>query len=153
MCFVLSISTSKIQALFKQNCFNPSIFSTHRERTLYNLLQKIRLKGTIKDLPWQKKARILKKEMMAYIKEKLRENDELTATGIKTELLRKWPDLKVSIPTIKHVRKEMGWVCTRPHYYQLLCEVHTCYSCAMHKINVLSPFMWECTTNSLTGAL
>lgn len=93
------------------------------------------------------------KEMMAYIKEKLRENDELTATGIKVELLRKWPDLKVSIPTIKHVRKDMGWVCTQLHYYQLLFEVHTCYSHAMHKINVLSLFMWGCTTNNLNGTL
>ena len=87
------------------------------KRALYNLLNKIWLKGTVKDLPRRKRSRILTKEMMIYIGEQLKQDDEFTA------LIRKWPDLKVSISTIKRVRQEMGWVCTRPHYCQLLHEV------------------------------
>ena len=60
---------------------------------------------------------------MHFMEQELRKNDELTSTGIKALLLERWPDLRVSIPTIKRVRKEMGWVCTRPHYCQLLREV------------------------------
>ena len=93
------------------------------KRALYNLLNKIRLKGTVKDLPRRKRSRILTKEMMIYIGEQLKQDDEFTATRIKAALIRKWPDLKVSISTIKRVRQEMGWVCTRPHYCQLLREV------------------------------
>ena len=93
------------------------------KRALYNLLNKIRLKGTVKDLPRRKRSRILTKEMMIYIREQLKQDDEFTATRIKAALIRKWPDLKVSISTIKRVRQEMGWVCTRPHYCQLLREV------------------------------
>ena len=39
------------------------------KRALYNLLNKIRLRGTVKDLPRRKKSRILTKEMMTYIEE------------------------------------------------------------------------------------
>ena len=61
--------------------------------------------------------------MKALIEEELKKNDELTSSGIKRLLTERWPDLQVSVPTIKRVRKEMGWVCTRPHYCQLLREV------------------------------
>jgi len=92
------------------------------KRSLYYLLQKIRLTGIIHDLP---RCRILTEDMMRYIDEQLRQNDEFTATRIKMALLREWPDLKVSVSTIKRVCQELGWVCTRPHYCQLLREVGT----------------------------
>lgn len=109
------------------------------KRALYNLLEKFRLKGTIKDLPRRKRSRILTKEMVSYIEEELKQNDELTATAIKAALLGKWPSLNVSIPTIKCVRQEMGWVCTRPHYCQLLREVCMCSItyCMTHTNTVL----------------
>ena len=46
--------------------------------------------------------------MEAFIEEELKKNDELTSTAINTLLIRKWPDLKVSTSTIKHVRHEIG---------------------------------------------
>ena len=93
------------------------------KRSIYNLLKKFRFKGVIRDLPKRKKARILTKEMEAFIEEQLKRNDELTSTAINTLLRRKWPDLRVSASTIKRVRREIGWVCTRPHYCQLIREV------------------------------
>ena len=95
------------------------------KRSIYNLVKKFRLKGVFRDLSRQKKARILTKEMEAFIEEELKKNDELTSTAINTLLIRKWPDLKVSTSTIKRVRREIGWVCTRPHYCQLIREVRT----------------------------
>ena len=92
-------------------------------RALYNLVQKHGEAGIIVDLPRRKKQRKITEEMMEYIEEEMRKDDELTSTGIKALLLGRWPNLQVSIPTIKRVRKEMGWVCTRPHYCQLLREV------------------------------
>ena len=62
-------------------------------------------------------------EMKGFIEEELRKNDELTSTAINASLKRKWPDLRTSALTIKRVRQGMGWVCTRPHYCQLLREV------------------------------
>ena len=91
------------------------------KRAVYNLVNKFYLKGIIKDFPRQRKAGILV-EMKLFIKE-LKKNDELTSTAINASLVRKWLNLKLSASTIKHVRQEMDWVCTRPHYCQLLHEV------------------------------
>ena len=101
------------------------------KRAVYDLVKKFRLKGVIKDLPRRRKARILTEEMKLFIEEELK-NDELTSTAINASLIRKWLDLKVSPSTIKRVRQEMGWVCTRPHYCQLLREV-----CAVTKQYIL----------------
>ena len=92
-------------------------------QALHNLLQKFREKYTIKDLPRRRRPRKLTEEMKAAIEEAYRVNDELTSTEIKSLLVARWPDLRVSVVTIKRTRKEMGCVCTRPHYCQLLRPV------------------------------
>ena len=94
------------------------------QRAVYNLVEKFRLKGVVKDLPRRKKGSILTEEMKIFIEEELTKNDELTSTAIKASMIQKWPDLRVSTSTIKRVRYKMGWVCTRPHYCQLLREVN-----------------------------
>ena len=86
-------------------------------------MQKYHLKGTIRDLPRRKMPQILTEEMKRFMEERLRANDEVTARAMKNLLLEKWLDLEVSIPTIKRVRRNLGWVCTRPHYCQLIREV------------------------------
>lgn len=92
-------------------------------QALYNLLRKHRYKGNVVDLPRRKRERKITEQMKALIGEQLNKDNELTSSKIKTLLTARWPDLEVSVPTIKRVRKEMGWVCTRPHYCQLLREV------------------------------
>ena len=93
-------------------------------QSLYNLLRKFRReKGTTADLPRQRRPRKITEEMRVLIEQELTNNDELTSTGIRSLLMSRWPDLRVSVATIKRTRKEMGWVCTRPHYCQLLREV------------------------------
>ena len=92
-------------------------------QSLYNLLRKFREKGTTADLPRQRRPRKITEEMRVLIEQELTNNDELTSTGIRSLLTSRWPDLRVSVATIKRTRKEMGWVCTRPHYCQLLREV------------------------------
>ena len=49
---------------------------------------------------------ILTEEMKRFMEDKLHANDEVTSTMMKDLLLEKWPDLKVSIPTIKRVRRQ-----------------------------------------------
>ena len=92
-------------------------------RALYYLVKKFQVSGSVLDLPKRKRANILTDEMKRFIEEEYSKNDELTSTGIKALLLQKWPDVQVSISTIKRKRKKLGWVCTRPHYCQLLREV------------------------------
>ena len=77
------------------------------------------------DLPRQKRRRILTNEMLQFIEAEMRNDDELTSTKLKEKLEDKWKDVKVSKTTIKRERRNLGWVCTRPHYCQLLREVRT----------------------------
>ena len=60
---------------------------------------------------------------MAMLNEMLSEDDEVTARQARSMLLEKWSNLQVSLPTIKRNRNELGWVCTKPHYCQLLRDV------------------------------
>ena len=92
-------------------------------QSLYDLLRKFREKGTFADLPRSRRTPIITEEMRAVIEEELNNNDELTSTGIRSLLSSRWPDLRVSAAMIKRTRKDMGWVCTRPHYCQLLRDV------------------------------
>ena len=69
-------------------------------------------------------------EMLIEMDTELHHNDELTARQLQGILKEKHPTLNVSLPMIKHARKLLGWVCTRPHYCQLIREV--CTICTIH---------------------
>ena len=62
--------------------------------------------------------------MTEIIDNELQQNDELTAQKLMDNLKERFPDLDVSIPTIKRVRKQKGWVCIRPHYCQLIRDLN-----------------------------
>ena len=128
-------SRKKVIALHSRGCTVSEIRQRLREvntsvslQAIYNLLRKVREKNILIDMPRISKERKITVEMRAAIEEMYNGNDELTSTRIKCLLTERWPDLQVSIPTIKRMRKEMGWVCTRPHYCQLLRPV-SCVSC------------------------
>ena len=92
-------------------------------QALFNLLKKFKDTGKLIDLLRRTRPRKLSREMMVFLNEALSENDELTARQAHSLLVAKWPTVQVSLPTIKRVRQKIGWVCTRPHYCQLLREV------------------------------
>ena len=55
----------------------------------------------------------------------LRSDDELTTRRLKAKLREKFENFpEVSLSTIKRNRKECGWVCTRPHYCQLIRDAN-----------------------------
>ena len=51
---------------------------------------------------------------MEMLNQLLLENDELIARRTRSSLLDKWPSLQVSLPTIKRVRREIGWATLLP---------------------------------------
>ena len=93
-------------------------------RSVNRLLQKFRRYGCIRDLPRRKRQRIIREEMRKVIDEMMEADDELTSTKLRSQLVEKYPTLKVSLNTIKRVRRENGWVSTRPHYCQLIREAN-----------------------------
>ena len=92
-------------------------------QAIYSLVKKFQNYRVYLDLPRRRRQQKITTEMRLVIEEALTSNDEITSRGIKSLLTFQWPELQVSIPTIKRVRKNMGWVCTRPHYCQLLRPV------------------------------
>ena len=92
---------------------------------LYNLFQKFRKHGIVinlvRDYEIYKK---LTAEQVQYIDQCMRENDELTGRKLHALLLEKWPDLIVSINTVKREKRLLGWVASRPKYCQMIRELN-----------------------------
>ena len=105
-----------------RKCLNEENVSISLQ-ALFNLVKKYKETSILLDLPRRTRPRKLTGEMMATLNEMLSEDDEVTARQARSMLLEKWPNLQVSLPTIKRNRKELGWVCTKPHYCQLLRDV------------------------------
>ena len=90
------------------------------KQTLYQLIQKFKRDGVIVDLPRRKRPRKITSEMLEMIDNALKQNDELSSQQLGSQLKERFPLLNVSLSIIKRARKEKGWVCTRPHYCQIL---------------------------------
>ena len=93
-------------------------------RSLQRLEKKFRDKGIFKDLPRKKRSKKLSQAMVEFMNDKLEEDDKLTSTKLKSVLVQNWPDLNVSVDTIRRYRRAEGWVCTRPHYCQLIRHIN-----------------------------
>lgn len=115
--FSRGYSVSKIKKrLDEENVF----IST---RSLYKLVRKYEDTGAVVDRPRRTTPRKITEEMRKAIDQELSRNDELTSRQLQLLLKERWPDVDVSRPNIRRARKEIGWVCTRPHYCQLIREV------------------------------
>ena len=72
------------------------------------MLRKYHEKRILIDMPRRSRQRKITPEMRTVIEEMYNENDKLTSTRIESLLTEWWPDLQVSIPTIKRMQKEMS---------------------------------------------
>ena len=114
-------SVSKIIARLKQE----QIFVTCQ--ALYSLFKKHSKTGHLVHLPKRTKTKKITDEMVAIIDEALSNNDELTERELRSILVERWPGLRVTLSTIKRIRNQIGWKCTRPHYCQLIRDVSRNY--------------------------
>ena len=73
---------------------------------IYSLLRKTELENTIVDRPRRHFVKKLDEEKLRFIDELMATNDELTARWLLLMLQEKWPDLNVSLSTIKRARKD-----------------------------------------------
>ena len=94
------------------------------KHSLYKLMRKYKETGNVVDRSKRTTPRRITEQMKTVIDEALKSNDEFTARQLQSILKGKWPDVIVSCPTIRCTRKEIGWVCTRPHYCQVIREVN-----------------------------
>ena len=80
--------------------------------------------GTYKDLPRRKRCKKLSQNMVEFMNDKLTEENELTSTKPRGHLLEKWLELNVPLGNVKRYRREQVWVCTHPHYFQLIRHIN-----------------------------
>ena len=91
---------------------------------LYKFLQKHQSTATIADLPRGRRARKLSREQIQFVDDSLATNDELTSRQLRMMLEDRWPDVKVSLSTVKRARKHLGWIATKPKYCQLIRDAN-----------------------------
>ena len=89
-------------------------------RSLHRLIKKFREAMKYMDLDRRKREKKITQEMAIVMNSELEINDEATAMQLRNILIEKYPDLDVSLSTVKRQRQQLGWVCTRPHYCQLI---------------------------------
>ena len=90
-------------------------------RSLQRVWSKFQNVHTVRDLPRVTRPRLLTAEMVSALEDCLRNEDEMTARKLKTMLAEKFTHFpNVLLATIKRNCQECGWVCTRPHYCQLI---------------------------------
>ena len=94
-------------------------------QALYKLVRKFQTHQTFVDLSRGAPTKTITTEMLCIMEQELSKNDELTATQLLSVLKESYPTLSVSLATVKRERQCLGWVCTMPHYCQLIQEVST----------------------------
>ena len=77
--------------------------------------------GDIGDAPRCGRTAKLAPETIAYIEEKMQENDELTSRELKDKLSNEC-DVQISEATIRRVRRKLGWKVEKARYCQLVRE-------------------------------
>ena len=118
-------------------------------QALFNLIKKHHETGKLLDFTHRARPRKLSQEMMEMLNEAMSSNDELTARQACDLLTERWPGIRVSLQTIKRVRrKELGWVCTKPHYCQLLRDVSS-----LHKYICVAFYLTLFQLNGEVGIL
>ena len=90
----------------RQRLQEENIIVSHQ--AIYSLIKKFQNYRVCSDLPRKRRQQKITAEMRLVIEEALTSNDEITSRGIRNLLTSQWPELQVSIPTIKRVHKNMG---------------------------------------------
>ena len=62
--------------------------------------------------------------ILKYIDDVMADNNELTARQLRHMLTNQWPELSLSVHTVRRARWKLGWIATHPKYCQLVRELN-----------------------------
>jgi len=94
------------------------------KKSLYLLMKKYKITGSVADHRTVKPPRKLTDEHYRFLDECMADNDELTATKLLAILKEKYPSLNVSVSAVKRARVELGWTAKKTRYGALVSEVN-----------------------------
>ena len=86
------------------------------------LICKYKRTGSVADEQKTKWPRKLQDEHYRFIDDTMAENDELTSLQLYNMFEEKYPEVSISISTIKQARRELGWVAKRTRYCAMIAE-------------------------------
>lgn len=86
------------------------------KKSLCLLLRKYRKTGSVADHRTIPARRKLKDEHYRFIDERMAENDQLTALKLFSLLKGAYPEVNVSVSTVKRVRMDLGWTAKKTRY-------------------------------------
>ena len=92
---------------------------TTSAKTIYYLLHKFKNTNSVHDLPRGTRKK-LTVEHYYFIDDMFAKDDETTCTQVHKELHKNFCEVEVSLAVIKRAKKDLGWVSSTPHYYQLI---------------------------------
>ena len=93
-------------------------------KSIYLLLKKYKESGSLADRRKQPRRACLSNEHYEFIDETIEGNRDLTSRQLLTLVKDQFPGLKVSIATIKRVRKTLGWSAKKTRYCAMITEVN-----------------------------
>ena len=93
-------------------------------KCLWELIKKYHGTQRIADMPRAARTKKLQQEHYVFIDNTMAENDELTARKLMEMLLTEFPNLDMSLSTVKRAKLDLGWVSTKPRYCQLIREAN-----------------------------
>ena len=92
------------------------------KKSLCVLIGKYKRMGSVADERKTRRPRKLGDEHLRFIDDAMAENDELTSSQLYNMFQEQYPEISVSISTIKRVRRELGWVAKRTRYCAMIAE-------------------------------
>ena len=86
------------------------------------MIKKLRLTGSVANLPRSGRPRKLSVEARAFIDQQMRKDDEMTSAKIQKKLAKR--GISVSSSTVRRSRKQQGWTLQRTAYCQLIRDAN-----------------------------
>ena len=86
------------------------------------MIKKLRLTGSVANLPRSGRPRKLSVEAKAFIDQQMRKDDEMTSAKIQKKLAKR--GISVSSSTVRRSRKQQGWTLQRTAYCQLIRDAN-----------------------------
>ena len=81
--------------------------------SLYRLIKKFRETGSVHDNRTWKPPRKLEDIHLRFIGQVMADDDELVSHKLHDKLVRQFPNLSVSLRTVKRARRDLGWACKK----------------------------------------
>ena len=117
---IISLHSSGINRTKIQKALDQEGIKTSRS-AISLFLSRYSRTGDIGDAPRSGRNAKLAPEAIAYIEEKMEENDELTSRELKEKMANEC-DIQISEATIRRVRRKLGWKVENARYCQLVRE-------------------------------